>query len=171
MSFKRAAMLVSTWLTVIFATTQARAGETVLGLRAGYNTRSSAPLAGLVFQYRFSEYLRLSPDIDYYFRHNNTDALSIDCNVHIPFSLTPANRIALYPFAGLNYTSWNYHNSVITTPGYDDVSTRTNRFGINLGGGFEYYATPTLKLSFEAKAALIKSYSSGTFSASIAYVF
>lgn len=148
------------------------AGEKTFGLRAGYNTRNESPLAGLFFQYGFSDHLRLSPNIDYFFRHDETDALSMNCNLQFPFRLSAGGRTAIYPLGGLNYTSWNYHHKTTDEKDDDnDVSTRRNRFGVNLGGGFEVYATPTLKLSLEAKATFIKSYTSGTFSLSIGYIF
>lgn len=146
----------------------ASAGEKTVGLRAGYNTRCETAVAGVFFQYRFSSHVGIAPNVDYYFRHNNADALSMNVNMHFPFSTSITGRTAFYPLAGLNYTSWNYHPDASMT---DDVSTRVSRMGINLGGGFEYYATPTLKLSVECKATLIKQYSSGTFNLSIGYVF
>lgn len=144
------------------------AGEKTVGLRAGYNTRAEAPAAGIFFQYHFSNHFGIAPNVDYYFRHNGTDALSLNANAHFPFALTPTNRASFYPLAGLNYTSWNYHHDDKVN---DDVTTRVSRLGLNAGAGFEFRATPTLKLSVEAKATFIKQYSSGTFSVSIGYIF
>lgn len=146
----------------------ANAGEKTVGLRAGYNTRAESAIAGLFFQYRFSPHFGIAPNVDYYFRHNDTDALSINLNTHFPFSLGAQSRAALYPLAGLNYTSWNYHFDDTVN---DDVTTRVSRLGLNIGGGFEFYATQSLKLSFEAKATFIKQYTSGSFTLSIGYVF
>lgn len=158
-------------ILAVVNTEKVNASEKTFGLRIGYNTRTEAPLAGMFFQYSFGEHFRLSPNLDYYFRHNDVDALSVNCNVHIPFKLLQSGKSALYPLAGLNYSTWSYHfeGEELTTT--NDVTMRHTRVGLNLGAGFEYYASPTLKLSVEAKATLLKSYSSGTFTASIGYVF
>ena len=155
-------------IAFVMSGSNSRAGEKTLGVRLGYNTRSEAPLAGLFFQYSLTEHFRLSPNVEYYFKHKGTDALSVNLNAHFPFTLGAGSHAALYPLAGVNFTSWNFHQEASDI---DDVTTRASRLGLNLGGGFEYYATKSLKLSLEAKATLIKNYSSGTFSLSIGYVF
>lgn len=149
----------------------ASAGEKAFGIRAGFNTRNSAPMAGLWFQYSFNSHFRLAPNVDYHFRHNHTDALAINCNAQFPFALG-SSRLSAYPLFGLNYTSWNYHRpDAQASDDNDDVTTRLNRFGTNLGAGLELRVTPTMKITLEAKTTLIKSYSSGTFSVGLGYCF
>ena len=150
---------------------EAKADEKTFGIRVGYNTRTEAPLSGLFFQYGFSTHFRVSPNLDYYFRHNDVDALSFNCNVHIPFKLSNSGVTAIYPLAGLNYSAWSHHYEGNELKNNNDVTMRQTRVGLNLGGGFEIYASPTLKVSIEAKATLIKAYSSGSFTASIGYIF
>lgn len=164
----RAIALVAAAIIALAGLPQASASETVVGLRLGYNTRSESPTVGLMFQRRFSEHFRLAPNVDYYFRHHGVDALSIDCNVHIPFRLTPSGRSSIYPLAGANYSSWNNRGYL---EDHNDVNTRKNRLGLNCGLGYEYYASPSLKISVEAKGIFAISTSSATFSASISYVF
>lgn len=153
------------------------ARENSMGVRAGFNTRNSSPVAGLWFQHEFAPHFRLAPNVDYIFRRNNTDALSINCNAQFPFRFGQSGLFAVYPLGGLNYTSWNYHHdddpdtSDSTYDGKGDVTSRKNRFGINAGAGIEYRATPTLKLALEAKGTFVKSYSSATVAVSIGYIF
>lgn len=133
----------------------------------GYDTRSGSPVAGLMFQHSFSSHVRIAPTVDYYFRLDGVDALAVSLNMHFPYRIaTP--RTSIYPLVGLNYTSWNYN---LSDGSDNDVTTRVNRLGLDAGAGFEWMATSSLKLSVEAKANILKSYSSGTFTASIAYVF
>lgn len=169
------AMLLTVTASMLMAGSfhRASAGDNAFGLRLGFATRNSAPVAGLWFQHSFNSHFRLSPTADYYFRSNHTDALALNCNAQFPFALGQS-RFQVYPFAGLNYTSWNLHHvdsagKSDATP--DDVTTRLNRFGINAGAGLEYQVTPTLKLNLEAKATLIKAYSSGCFTIGIGYCF
>ena len=147
------------------------AGENSFGLRIGFNTRNTVPVAGLWFRHSFNSHFRLSPSADYHFRNNNTDALALNCNAQFPFALGQS-RFQVYPFAGINYTSWNIHrNKDIEQRSADDVTTRFNRFGINVGAGVEYRVSPTMVLTLEAKTTLIKSYSSGCFTLGIGYCF
>lgn len=157
---------------MVLVATTAVARENSMGIRIGYNTRNASPGAGLWFQHEFSSHFRLAPNVDYIFRNDNTDALSINCNSQFPFRFGLYDSFAFYPLAGLNYTSWNYHhNDAPEAEGADDVTSRNNRFGLNAGVGIEYRATPTLKLALEAKGTLVKSYSSATITLSIGYIF
>lgn len=160
-----------TLIATIFTAPDANAHEKTFGIRVGYNTRTEAPVAGMFFQYGFSNHFRLSPNLDYYFRHNDVDALSVNCNAHFPIKLNKKGSSAIYPLGGLNYTSWSYHFEGDDLEKFNDVSMRRTRVGLNLGAGYEFYASPTLKLSAEAKATLLKSYSSATISLSIGYIF
>lgn len=144
-------------------------GEKSVGLRGGYTTSNESAIAGLYFQYSFSDRFRIAPDIDYSFRNNGTDAISLNLNAHVPFSLA-AGRAAFYPLAGLNYTSWNIHKR-LEIEDNDDAKSRIDRLGFNIGAGFEYYVKPTLKLGFEGKYRWTKDYDSGVFNLSIGYVF
>lgn len=171
---------ILTVLVAFFAATpslMAQRGEKSFGIRAGYNTRNESASGGLYFQYRFSHWLRLAPDVEYVFRHSGEDALSLSCNVHVPLSLSASERVAVYPLAGLNYTSWNYHqpgsNPMLrkVAGDDDDVVSRVNRLGLNVGAGLEFYVKPTLKLSVEGKYTVASHYNFGAVSVSIGYVF
>lgn len=159
-----AALLVG--LTPITASAVGKGTKSV-GLRAGYNTSNESALAGLYFQYRFTEHFRLSPNIDYLFRHNDTDALTFNINAHFPFDFS-SSCCAVYPLAGLSYTSWSTR--------YNDQerirrTSRSNSFGFNVGAGVEMYVTSSLKLMAEGKYCLVKHHHGGVFSVGIGYVF
>ena len=98
------------------------------------------------------------------------DAFTFDINAHIPFGFT-GEKVAFYPLAGLNYSSWNTHFIPQDMIEGDDVSSRTSRFGLNMGAGFELRCSATLKLTLEAKYCLIKDYSSAMIAAGISFVF
>lgn len=145
-------------------------GEKSLGPKIGYISKNKSATAGLYFQYAFSDHFRLSPEAGYIFRHNDLDAFVVDINGHVPFNFT-GEKVAFYPLAGLNYSSWSryyHHNEMMET---DDVSTRTSRFGLNVGAGFDMRCTETLKLTLEAKYTLMKTYSTAAITVGIGYVF
>ncbi|MCM1293387.1 MAG: hypothetical protein NC111_06045 [Bacteroides sp.] len=152
-------------------------GQKSVGLRGGFTTRNTTASAGLYFSYRFTEHFRFAPKIDYAFRHKDVDAFSFNFDAEMPIALDAAtNRVNFYPIAGLNYTTATSHaakmvaqRAAVDTS--DDSSQRYNRFGLNLGAGIEYFASPTLRLAFEAKCQLLKQMTGGWLIVSIGYVF
>lgn len=138
----------------------AQKGEKTVGLLAGYTTESHAAVAGLFFQYRCSSLLRLAPDCQFVIKNNNRSAFIFNGNAQ--FLIKTSAKTNIYPLAGITYHNWKTYNAGIGNQ---------NRFGANVGAGFEAMATPTLKLSVEAKYSLVKDFSSGNFFASIGYLF
>ncbi|MDE7412022.1 MAG: porin family protein, partial [Paramuribaculum sp.] len=141
-------------------------GEKSVGLRAGFTSRNTTATAGLYFSYRFSEYFRVSPKIDYAFQHYGTDSFAFNFDTEYPVALGTSGRVNFYPIAGINYSTFNIHYA-----DFEDSSMRTNRFGLNLGAGLEGYATPTLRLALECKCLLIKQYTGAWVNISIGYRF
>lgn len=146
------------------------AGEKNVGLRAGYVTKNNAPSAGLFFKYSFVERFRVAATFDYYFRHNNTDAYSINLNAEMPFKIIPG-KLNVYPLLGVGMTSWNVKNALVEARSYDDSTTRTTRMGVNVGVGVDFYVTSSLKLGLECKYGWVKNYAAEITSLSIGYVF
>lgn len=148
----------------------AERGEKSFGVRTGYVSRNKSMDAGLFFQYAFSSHFRLEPSADIVFRHDDRDAFMIDLNAQVPFSFSNSN-FDLYPFAGVNYSSWNRHFPDDMSNFNDDVSTRTNRFGLNFGAGFDLRVSSSLKLNLQAGYTLVKANSALRILVGIAYVF
>lgn len=171
---KKIIALIFICLTIVPMTTVgvwAQKGEKSMGLRAGYTTRNNTATAGLYFSYRFTEHFRISPKIDYAFRHNETDAFSFNFDTEYPIALNPTGKVNFYPIAGLNYSTFSTHATTTDNEDSDDASIRENHFGLNVGAGIEYFATPTLRLAFESKCQFIKQYTGGWFTVSIGYNF
>ena len=143
---------------------QAQKGEKTIGVSAGYNTYNENCIAGIFFQYRFSKYFRIAPDLQYQMKNNGVSGYQFNGNAHFPIKMD--TRINFYPFAGVTYQSWRAKFNET-----DEQETRKNYFGANVGGGFEYFATPTLRLAAEAKYSVLRHYSSGSFTLSIGFVF
>lgn len=144
-------------------------GQKSFGVDAGYVSRNKSVVAGIQFQYGFSSHFRVAPGARCIFRNNDRDAIQLDLDTHYPFNFT-GNRAALYPIIGLNYSWWNSHNRTENAPD-EDVSTRKRNFGLNAGAGFEFTASPTLKIHIEARYSMVKSNSSAQLTAGIAYIF
>lgn len=153
------------------AVAQMHKGDKSFGPKLGYVSKNTSLFAGLDFQYAFSDWLRVAPEVGAAVRHNNRDAFTAGLNIMFPLNLSN-DRVALYPLAGIAFNSWATHfgkdnYGVIS----DDSTLRLSRFGMNLGAGFEYYVKPSMRIAIEAKYTLIKEFSALYATASVAYVF
>ncbi len=163
-----AAILTTIGISGASARTPYTRGEKSFGPRIGFAARNTSASAGLVFEYSFSRHVRIAPQAGIIFRHKDLDALAIDVDVHFPIPFS-GDRLAFYPLAGINFTSWSRHG--ISPDTNKDVSAHLNRFGGNAGVGLEMKCTTTLKLNVEAKSTVMKTYPGAQVSAGIAYVF
>lgn len=150
------------------ASAQVARGEKMLGLKTGYVTHNESAVAGLMFRYAVSPWVRIVPEVGCVFRHHDEDAFTVDLNAQVPFSFG-TKKVDLYPLAGIAFNSWTQHLELRDDT--NDVTTRINRFGANLGAGFDFRCTPTLNVGIEAKYTFIKAFTSLYVTASISYVF
>lgn len=160
-------LIIVLTMFVIPQVVAAQKGEKYLGINAGYSTLNQSAQAGLSFQYSFSDHFRLSPGIEYIFRHKNSDGLFINIDGQFPI-LNSSSRFNIYPLAGLTYMSWTtreLHSEVNPT------TNRVNRFGFNVGAGLEYRVTGTLKILAELKWLAVKNHNCGCFTVGLGYIF
>lgn len=157
----------------------AEKGDKVFGVRTGYVSRNNSADIGLFFQYTFNKYFRLQPSADLVFRHNDRDAFMVDINGQVPIDFS-TDKFNLYPFAGLNFSSWNHHLPATLIPSLTEngapgvipaSSSRSNYFGVNFGAGFDLNVSKTLRISLEAGYTFVKSNSGVRVLAGIGYIF
>ncbi|MBD5202441.1 MAG: porin family protein [Bacteroides sp.] len=157
------------------AEAQIEKGQKSLGFHGGYATYNTSALAGVSFQYAFSRHFRLAPSVDYIFDHKDVDGLMFCLDYHGPVALNSARTVYFYHLLGLNYASWHHgrpkFDSVEEMAPGEDVSSRDNNFGLDVGAGFEWYVRPTLRLSLEGKFNWIRHANTGLFYLGISYVF
>lgn len=149
-------------------TASAQKGESVFGVQTGYTSTNNSAIGGLFYQYGLSNSLRISPELGFVVRHQGYDAFTGDVNLHFPLRLGQ-NNMELYPLAGINFSSWTWHNGHLDD--INDVSTRRNRFGLNFGAGWQLRASESIKVKIEAKYVLTSRFSTFTLGAGIGYVF
>lgn len=161
------ALLLTLCLTLTLPLSAHAGGhEKVFGVEIGYVSRNNSASGGLFFQYGIIPHLRLEADADIAFRHQNRDALMIDLNAHVPFSV--ARGVELYPLAGVNYSAWALH---LNDAGGKDVTTRKGGLGLNVGGGLGLRVTRSLKLKVEATFTAVEKNNGARISAGIGYSF
>lgn len=144
-------------------------GEKTVGLGAGYHSCNRSAVAGIGFTYRFGRHFRLAPGVNYVFRHHDTDALCIDINAEVPFTLSP--RWDIYPLAGITYASWIRHGTLREWAGNHDVGDRTSRLGLNAGAGANLTLSSNLRLGLSAAYTMVKEYNGVEILARISYCF
>lgn len=143
--------------------------EKIFGVKAGWISRNESALAGLAFQYRFSEHFRLGADAEIAFRNKDRDALLIDIDTQYPIDCS--SRVEFYPILGANFSAWSLHQTIEEEEESNDVTSRTSRFGLNFGCGLGVKVSQTLRLNFEARGTLVKGNNAARITAGIAYVF
>ena len=160
------------------AEAEVRRGQKSFGLTAGVNTCNKAPTAGLQFSYAFSKHFVLAPGIDYIFRNEGEDALSINLDYHGPWNLTGDGRWFVYHIIGVNYASWSTHYKQTSVERIrmsvnedDDVSERHGRFGLDFGAGVGFNVTQSLRLSVQGKFNWLAHHNTGLLNVGISYVF
>lgn len=152
----------------IGASAQVERGEKMLGVRAGYATENRSAVAGISFRYAVSPWVRIVPEVGCVFRNHNKDAFLVELNAQVPFTFG-TKTVDLYPVAGFAYNSWSTHYKDFENG--NDVSSRLNRIGANLGAGFDMKLGSALNLGIEAKYTFVKTFTSLYLTASISYVF
>ena len=85
----------------------AQRGEKSLGIMGGYNTRSESAVAGIYFQYRCGQLIRLAPDLQYVIKHDGVNAYQFNANVHFVINL--GQKVNFYPLAGVTFQSWRFN--------------------------------------------------------------
>lgn len=163
-------------ISVTAATTvsaQLSKGTKSVGVKTGYVTLNKTATAGIELQYAFSRHFVLAPSIDIIFRNENLDGMMFNLDYHGPWQLDTNGRWYFYHILGLNYASWSRHSTEGNgeSDDTDDVTLRTNRFGLDFGAGIDYYVRPTLKLSLQGKFNWLKAHNTGLFNLGISYVF
>lgn len=162
---KVAVALLLTVSAASAANAQVVKDELSFGGKLGYVSENKSASLGAFFQYAFSSHFRIAPEIGYVFRNNDKQALTVDFNAHVPFNFT-GERVAFYPLAGLNFSSWKCH---YFTEEFGKDSHSYNRLGLNLGAGFELRCSSKIKMLLEAKYCIMKRFSSAQIAVGVSY--
>lgn len=136
----------------------AEAGEKTLGIAAGFSSYNNGGYADIYFHYALAQHVRIAPEIGYGFRNEGKSLFELSVDAQFPFRV--AKGFNLYPFAGITYNNWSYH---------DDG--HASRAGLDLGGGAEAYLTSNLKLNLQIKYSMMNDTSGAFINLGIGYVF
>ena len=152
----------------------AQAGDKALGAQLLFGSKTNNIGLGVKGQYYFTDQIRGEASFDYFLKNQGVSMWDINANVHYLFDV--ANKVKVYPLAGLGYTNWSYTNDVIVID--ENGNKRTTEFkgsdgrlAINLGGGVEYELTKNLSVNAELKYQIISNYSQLALGMGVAYKF
>ena len=159
-------LLLLVWAAVMSLSASAQAGDKALGAQLVFGSETNNIGLGVKGQYYFTDQLRGEASVDYFFKNKGVSMWDINANVHYLFDV--ANKVKVYPLAGLGYTNWSYKYEF---PGLPVVEGSDGRLAINLGGGAEYELTKDLSVNAELKYQIISNYNQLVLGVGVAYKF
>lgn len=135
---KKITLLLVCLLTAVTTSFAQRAGDKSLGLNLNYASETSFGI-GTRFQYNFTDNIRIEPEFNYYFKHDQCSFWDLGANIAYLFPI--ASDVTIYPLGGIGYMHGKEHFS-----DYTDGS-----FQAKLGAGVEFQLMPSTKLIIEPK--------------------
>lgn len=124
---------------------QAETGDLSLGGQFNYGTKRSMIGLGVQLQYEPVTNFRFAPEFIYYFESDDVSAINANFNMH--YLIRTSTSSAVYPIAGFSYAHYSWDNFL----GYDDE----DKFGANLGIGFEYALARNFSLYTEERFQIL----------------
>ena len=146
-------LLLLVCAAVMSLSASAQAGDKALGAQLVFGSETNNIGLGVKGQYYFTDQLRGEASVDYFFKNKGVSMWDINATVHYLFDV--ANKVKVYPLAGLGYTNWSYKYEF---PGLPVVEGSDGRLAVNLGGGAEYELTKDLSVNAELKYQIISNY-------------
>ncbi|WP_456098107.1 outer membrane protein [Prevotella histicola] len=147
-------LLLLVCAAVMSLSASAQAGDKALGAQLVFGSETNSIGLGVKGQYYFTDQLRGEASVDYFFKNKGVSMWDINANVHYLFNV--ANKVNVYPLAGIGYTNWSYKYEF---PDLPVVEGSDGRLAVNLGGGAEYELTKNLSVNAELKYQIISNYS------------
>ena len=167
-------LLLLVCAAVMSLSASAQAGDKAVGAQLVFGSETNSIGVGVKGQYYFTDQLRGEASVDYFFKNKGVSMWDINANVHYLFDV--ANKVKVYPLAGLGYTNWSYTNDVIVIE--ENGNKRTTEFkgsngrlAVNLGGGAEYALTDNVSVNAEAKWQIVNNYNQLVLGVGVAYKF
>ena len=150
-------------LVCLFAcitTSFAQQGASSLGAQLNFGDETNIGL-GIKYRYGLTNHLRIEPAFNYYFENDNVSMWDLGANLHYVFPV--ANRISIYPLAGLGFAQTKLH--------FADDSATDGNIAVNLGVGGDFKIASNVVFDLEFKYQIIDNYNQLVLSAGVAFAF
>lgn len=122
-------------------------GDKALGINVLYGSEVGKMGVGVKGQYVFHERWRGEASFNYFFKNKN-DQHMWDLNVTAHYLVPLGEKARVYPLAGPTIASSTNENG-------SEPNTSITKFGLNLGGGFEYELSDNFTLGLEARYSIV----------------
>ena len=166
-----------------------------VGLNLNYGSEISNLGIGAKFQYGITDAIRIEPSFNYYLEKDGLGLWDVNANIHYLFDV--AEKIKVYPLAGLGYanvkSSWGFEYDEdydyedyysLKSRGWDEDfdygdyeeemeggSTNSGEIVVNLGVGAEYQLNEKLSVGAELKYQIISNFNQIVFGVGATYRF
>ena len=134
-------------LTTLFSVHAEESGDITIAPQFAYATKHSMAGFGLQAQFYALDNLRVAPEFIFYFKSDNITAYNANLNVHY---LIPKGNFNIYPLAGFSYARYKVE--------VNDVTSKHDRIGANIGIGTEYPINDMLCFFAEERFQLMKDF-------------
>jgi outer membrane protein X len=171
-SFRKVAIVAITVFTMSVAANAQEKGDMAAGgnLVLGSGDSFTNYGIGAKFQYNVTNPLRLEGSFTYFLKKDYLTMWDLSVNAHWLFPI--ADKVTVYPLAGLGILNYGYDYSVdLGEYGSYGSSGSTSDIAFNLGGGIDYKLTDKLILSAELKYKISDTWDRLLLSAGLAYRF
>ena len=138
---------------VISISASAQQGEKAIGVNLSYGSEINNIGLGVKGQYSFTNEIRGEASFDYFPKKDGVSMWDINANLHYLFNA--ADKVKVYPLAGLGYTNWDVKADLGE---FGSVKTSTSKLAVNLGGGVEYALSDKMSINTELKYQIIDNY-------------
>lgn len=175
-------IIVTICIVFISIGTFAQKGDKYVGASLSYGTEISNLGIGVKGQYFFTDNVRGEASFDYFLKKDGLSMWDINANVHYLFDV--ADKITVYPLAGIGLTNWVFEGINFDEDDFDINSytkeTKSNnntgsstesKIAVNLGCGAQYELTDKLNLNAELKYQIISNFNQLVFGVGVTYKF
>ena len=172
--------MVAIILMVGVGAAMAQKNVKAIGLNINYGTEISNLGFGAKFQYGISDAIRIEPSFNYYLEKDGLGLWDINANIHYLFDV--AEKIKVYPLAGLGYanckSTWEsgyfdsygeYHE--FESEDGEENSSSSGEIAVNLGIGGEYQLTNKFSIGAELKYQIISNFNQLVAAIGVTYKF
>ena len=182
-------------LMVGVGTAMAQKDVKAVGLNLNYGSEIGNLGIGAKFQYGITDAIRIEPSLNYYLEKDGFGLWDVNAYIHYLFDV--AEKIKVYPLAGLGYanvkSSWGFEYDEdydyedfysLKSRGWDEDfdygdyeeemeggSTNSGEIVVNLGVGAEYQLNEKLSVGTELKYQIISNFNQIVFGVGATYRF
>lgn len=141
---------------------EAAVGDMSAGMQFSYASKNSMIGLGVNYQIEVVRNLRVQPEFIYFFENKHISDYNV--NLNLQYLIPTSSYVKIYPMAGFSYVNFTTHNKELP-------NGHTDKFGANVGLGFEYMINPNFRFYTEQRFHIIKDWNEGVTALGLRYAF